>query len=156
MAKKKDEKKGLPKEMRVERVLVENFIALQKVMTNLSIKFDRLSDRIDKLLELFEISAKALAEKEYGSEKGNKDNEKIIKKIDNLFEQNKIIARGLSLLHENGSESEIHQSTQKQTSPSEFYRQNLMQASEQPDINQYQKSISSAVMAPKFKNIPRD
>ncbi|KHO55254.1 MAG: hypothetical protein QT10_C0004G0041 [archaeon GW2011_AR19] len=38
----------------VEKILVENFVSLQKVMTNLSVKFDELSSQISKLLELFE------------------------------------------------------------------------------------------------------
>ncbi len=87
-------------EVKIERVLIENFVSLQKVMTNLSAKFDNLANQISKLLDLFEISAKALAEKDFNLEKENKDNKKIIEKIDNLFEQNKIIARGLTLLHE--------------------------------------------------------
>ncbi len=87
-------------EVKVERVLIENFVSLQKVMTNLSIKFDNLSNQISKLLELFEISAKALSEKDFSLEKENKDNKKIIEKIDNLADQNKIIAKGMTLLYE--------------------------------------------------------
>ena len=40
-----------------------NFISLQKVLTNLSGRFDELSDNMSKLLQLFEISAKTFAEK---------------------------------------------------------------------------------------------
>jgi len=83
------------KKTETERILVENFVALQRVMTNLSVKFDNLSSQISKLLELFEISAKALAEKNPSF--GGKE---INKKIDNLLEQNKLIARGLTLMHE--------------------------------------------------------
>ncbi len=87
-------------EIKIEKILVENFVSLQKVMVNLSIKFDNLTNQISKLLELFEISAKALAEKEFSLEQGNRDDKKIIEKIDNLLDQNKTIARGLTLLHE--------------------------------------------------------
>jgi len=87
-------------EVKVEKVLIENFVSLQKVMTNLSIKFDNLSNQISKLLELFEISAKALSEKDFNLEKENKDNKKIMEKIDNLADQNKIIAKGMTLLYE--------------------------------------------------------
>jgi len=105
-SKKKSRKKSSPKatktleDLRVERVLVENFIALQKVMTNLSIKFDGLSDQIRKLLELFEISAKSLAEKDFKVERGSADSEKVVKKMDSLLEQNKIIARGMTLIND--------------------------------------------------------
>ena len=162
-------------ELQVEKVLVENFVALQKVLTNLAVKFDNLSDQISKLLQLFEISAKALAEKEYDLEKGNKDNDKIIKKIDNLFEQNKIIARGLTLLHEGGESEKIQEHEMRQPAP--FSNPMPLEQSEQTpgtmpqtidasqyqgrsqmqrpviDANQYQKSISSPPTA--FKRLPR-
>lgn len=83
----------------VERALVENFISLQRVMANLSSKFDGLANQITKLLELFEISAKALAEKNFKMT-GEMGNEKITQKLDALLDQNKIIARGLTLMHE--------------------------------------------------------
>lgn len=84
----------------MESILIENFISLQKVMVNLSTKFDDLTFRISKLLELFEISAKSLAEKDFDSERNNKENMKILEKIENVLEQNKTIARGLSLMHD--------------------------------------------------------
>lgn len=90
-------------EKKVEQILVENFVSLQKVMTNLAVKFDNLSGQISNLLELFEISAKTLAEKGYpsGDEKIDK---KVVEKLDNVLEQNKIIAKGIALLHENNLE----------------------------------------------------
>jgi len=90
----------IPKaDAKVERVLIENFVGLQKVMVHLSVKFDDLSEKIAKLLELFEISAKALAEKDLTVEKTARDDTKIIHEIGNLSEQNKVIARGLTLMH---------------------------------------------------------
>jgi len=71
------------------KVLVDNFVALQKVMTNLAVKFDDMTNQLSKLLELFEISAKALAEKDTSLDRDKK--------------QNKIIARGVSMIHENDS-----------------------------------------------------
>jgi len=53
------------KQIHTEKILIENFIALQKVITNLSIKFDKLTNQISSLLELFEVSAKTLAEKRF-------------------------------------------------------------------------------------------
>ena len=44
------------KTMNIEKALIDNFISMQKVLTNLAIKFDNLSEQITKLLELFEIS----------------------------------------------------------------------------------------------------
>ena len=88
----------------VEKILVENFVSLQKVMTNLSYKFDELSSQISKLLELFELSATALAKKDINFTKPM-DEEKIMGKLNNILDQNKIIARGLALMSE-GGESE--------------------------------------------------
>ena len=83
-----------------EKILIENFIALQKVNTNLSIKFDKLTNQISSLLELFEVSAKALAEKDFSSKKEGKQDKQLVEKIDNLLEQNRTIARGVALIHE--------------------------------------------------------
>ncbi len=95
------------KDVHVEKILVENFVSLQKVMTNLSVKFDALTTQISKLLELFEISAKSLAEKNVETMKAQGETKEILKKMDNLLDQNKIIARGLTLVHEKMPESEI-------------------------------------------------
>ena len=92
-------------ENNVEKILVENFVSLQKVMTNLSLKFDNLTGQISKLLELFELSAKSLAEKDFELEKSNKDNKKVIEKIEGILEQNRTIARGLTLMNEKMEES---------------------------------------------------
>ena len=53
----------------IQLALIDNFINLQKVMANLSVKFDELSLNISRLLQLFEISAKTFAER-YSGEDG--------------------------------------------------------------------------------------
>ncbi|MBI2044352.1 hypothetical protein HYT24_03245 [Candidatus Pacearchaeota archaeon] len=78
----------------VEKILIENFVSLQRVMTNLSVKFDDLTRQLTKLLELFEISAKTIAEKKHFGDKEMTD------KLNNLVEQNKTLAKGITLLHE--------------------------------------------------------
>lgn len=92
----------------LEKMLIDNFVNLQRVLTNLSIKFDSLSDKISKLLQLFEISAKSFIEKQSpeieGEEKDREKNEEkdkeFLNKLDILFEQNKTIARSLTLMEE--------------------------------------------------------
>ncbi|MAG79237.1 hypothetical protein CMI40_02575 [Candidatus Pacearchaeota archaeon] len=116
----------------VEKVLIENFISLQRVMTNLSLKFDHLTNQISKLLELFEISAKSLAEKNMNLED---DNQKINRKIDSLADQNKTIARGLTLMNDKNPQQNYQSST-----PQIPQNQNT----------EYQKSISSG-----FKQLPK-
>ena len=119
-------------------------------MTKLSVKFDDLTKQISKLLELFEISAKALVEKDFGLEKENKDVKKIMEKIDNLLNQNKIIARGVSLLHESQNSFETPSTqkppqTQQQISPP-----NPTGSKQSIDVGKYQKSISS-----RYPRLPR-
>lgn len=135
-------------ELKVEKILIENFISLQGVMTKLSIKLDGLTNQISNLLELFEVSARALVAKESDLEKGDKDNEKILEKIDSLSEQNKIIAKGLTLLHE-PSFGQEHQFSVKEPIQMKKPMPSLMPKQEKNlgegmDIEEYQKSISSA------------
>lgn len=87
----------MPKNEDVNRILIQNFVSLQKVLTDLVIKLDGLSDNIEKLLNLFETSAKSIAEKNPNFLNDNRD---LTKKIDTLLEQNKTIARGITLMGE--------------------------------------------------------
>ncbi|MFH1710960.1 MAG: hypothetical protein ABH840_01485 [Nanoarchaeota archaeon] len=92
------------KEIKVERALIENFIGLQRVMVNLSAKFDSLSSQISNLLQLFEISAKSLARKSVDSAE-NLDAKRVMEKLDNLSAQAGLIGKGLALIHEIGTET---------------------------------------------------
>jgi len=118
----------------INNILVENFISLQNVMTNLTLKFDGLSSQIAKLLELFEVSAKSLAEKDFESDKGNENSKEIIEKLDNLITQNKTIARGLTLMHEGNSERKLQ--------PPRPRNPQFQGQRSSAGINEYQKSIS--------------
>lgn len=136
----------------IEKSLIENFVSIQRVLVNLSVKIDNLTGQISKLLELFEISAKALAEKNFQTG-DNRNNTKIAEKIDTLLDQNKTIARGLTLMHELNSRQEM---------PNAGY------SSQQPVVETgvmgYQKSIASSentesesplpFEAKKFKKLP--
>ncbi|MBS3092040.1 hypothetical protein J4466_01330 [Candidatus Pacearchaeota archaeon] len=86
----------------INQQLIDNFVALQRVMTNLSVKFDSLSDQISKLLNLFEISAKSFAEKNAG--KITKEDKEFLDKLDKLLDQNKLIAKGLTMMEERARE----------------------------------------------------
>ena len=83
----------------LEQALLNNFVNLQKVLTNLSIKFEDLSNNISKILQLFEISAKSFAEK-YASGGGGESDKEFLKKLDALLDQNKTIAKGIMLMEE--------------------------------------------------------
>tara|TARA_Y100000034_G_scaffold41320_1_gene50837 strand:- start:1185 stop:1598 length:414 start_codon:yes stop_codon:yes gene_type:complete len=113
-----------------EKILIENFVSLQKVMTNLSLKFDGLTNQISKLLELFEISAKSLAEK--NPNLGGHDKQ-IMNKVDSLLDQNKTIARGMALFGEGAHKTDFsHQTPNKEQN------------------TDYQESVSS-----RFRQLPK-
>lgn len=125
-----------PKNANMQKMLIENFISFQNVLVDVSSKLNNLTDQISKLLELFEESAKAFMEKDLKFVGGGSDRE-LSGKIDRLLEQNKIIARGITLLHEANSPQPMpaQQMQQPQQVPP--------QAKEQGNINRYQRSISS-------------
>lgn len=75
-----------------DELLIENFVGLQHAMTNMSIKFGKLSDNISKLLQIFEESAKNFVSG------GKPDDAEMLSKIDSLLNQNKTIAKGLVLM----------------------------------------------------------
>lgn len=88
-----DEKKG-----DIEGKILENLVELQKVHTNLAEKFDKLSEQITSLLGLFESAARS-----FGEQPNNKVAEKdkeFLEKVDKLLEQNKLIAKGLTIVEE--------------------------------------------------------
>jgi len=119
----KTKKKSMTK-AELEETLINNFTNLQKVLTNLSFKFEDLSNNISKLLQLFEISAKSFAEKytskdvEKHSEKEAKERKEVdkeyLKKLDSLLDQNKTIARGIMLME--GKIRQRNESAQPETS----------------------------------------
>ncbi len=138
----------LPEEdIKMERLLIENFISLQKVMVNLSVKFDYLTEQISKLLNLFEISAKVLAEKDVDLEGNKRDNARIIEKLESITEQNRTIARGLTLMHDKISGSHNYPEQElggvrspAQRLPFKSFQRNIIPKKEE---GEYHKSISS-------------
>jgi len=82
----------------LEQTIIKNLVEIQNVHVNLAEKFDKLAKEISQLLGLFEITAKrfsshaALGEYE-------KDKE-FLEKIDTLLDQNKTLAKGLTLMEE--------------------------------------------------------
>jgi hypothetical protein len=152
-----------------QKILIENFVALQKVMTHLSERFDNLSTQISKILNLFEISAKALAEKDFKLERDDREVKQTIERLDGIIEQNKILARGLTLLHE-GNYTQNKQETPQET-PQEIPRevpqeipqfQRILPPAPRTNISseRYQRSMisseeDSSQDPSKFKNIQR-
>ena len=120
-----------------DKVLSENLVALQKIMANLALNIDGLSKRITKLLDLFEVSAKTLAEKDFGIEKSAGFEKELNLKMDTLIEHNKIFAKGLTLLHEK-------QGFESHAEPRALPQQGISQQPQRrAEPDNYQKSISS-------------
>jgi hypothetical protein len=93
---KSSSKKTRKSPEKLSKTLAENLIELQKIHTNLAEKFDNLSNQLSSLLALFEMAAKSFASHPAIKE-SNKDRE-FLDKIDKLLEQNKTIAKGLTLM----------------------------------------------------------
>jgi hypothetical protein len=174
--KKKSTKKVTPKKSsNIKRIsstdinerLVENFVSLQKVMTNMAKKFDNLSEHITKLLELFEISAKVLAEKDYKKDKSSSEEKQIKEHLENLLTQNKVIARGLTLMNEKileNSDEEVippiyKNPPQQQKENYEDNGKSSREVGESNTSNDYEKSLSTVsppkpLVKPSFKKLP--
>lgn len=82
----------------IEEKLLENLVALQKVNIDMSEKFDKLAKEISSLLVLFELAAKNFSKHSTG--KITEADKEFLDKIDKLLEQNKTIAKGLTLMEE--------------------------------------------------------
>jgi len=140
------------------QALIANFIGLQKVLTNLAVKLNDVSSKTAKLLDLFEISAKSLADKNFDFMGGS--NKAVENKLDNLLDQNKIIARGLTLMHDRVAQEQMPTSSPTNapvlekgatnfmppspTSQRGMFQQNQNAHQQQSqNLPGYQKSISS-------------
>lgn len=82
----------------LEEKLLGNLIVLQKVNTDLAEKFDKLSNQIGDLLKLFEMAARSFAE--HPAVLASEKDKEFLDKIDKLLDQNKTIAKGLTIVEE--------------------------------------------------------
>lgn len=86
------------REPQLEQKILENLIELQKVHTSLAEKFDKLAGEISQLLTLFEMAARSFAEQP-ANQMVERDKD-FLDKVDRLLEQNKTIAKALTLVEE--------------------------------------------------------
>jgi seryl-tRNA synthetase len=119
----------------IEKILVQNFVELQKVMTILSIKFDKLGSQISNLLEIFEKSAEALSKKDLKAQQETNETNEILKSVKDLADQNKTIAKALSLMNSGVPEIAPKQMPPPQRIDSSFPRTNSPQKDYQASIN---------------------
>jgi hypothetical protein len=79
-------------------LLVTNMVELQKIHTHLIERVDKLTHQLSDLLALFEATARTFAE--HPSNQGLEKDREFLEKIDRLLDQNKTIAKGLTLMEE--------------------------------------------------------
>lgn len=158
-AKKKSSKKkttSKKKDEKVEKILIENFVSLQKVMVNLTSKFDDLTKQISELLDLFEDSAKALVKKDFHEDK--KEEKELIEKLNSIVDQNKTIAKGLTLMHETAANPNANYSLapQENQNPSRVPRSNVSRprVKEEPELDVPEVPKSGFQKSPSDKNLP--
>ncbi len=81
---------------KTSKLLLENFIALQEALTNIGYETKELNKKVTAMLDLFETAAKNFQE--------HPESRSLSSKIDDLVEQNKIIAKSLLLMHKTTKE----------------------------------------------------
>ena len=79
-------------------ILMENSVALQKVLADLALSLNKLTKELSQLLSLFKEASKTIGEEKAVEAEEKEDKEDLLKKLDSLIEQNKTIAKSLLLL----------------------------------------------------------
>lgn len=105
--KKVAKKKPVSRGRDVDKMLVDNFVALQKVMTHLSVKFEDLTKQISELLKLFEDSSRIIVKNEMAKKKEDRGDRQILDTMVSILDQNKVIAKGLTLMYEHMLDKDV-------------------------------------------------
>jgi len=150
MVKKIKKEEKIVESRNTEKLLFENYVELQKVLTSLAVNIDALSKRIDKLVGLFEQSVKTVAEKDFQEETKNRQ---VQDKLEMLINQNKIIAQGVSLIHE-GAPEMPRETNQYFPEPNQMPPQRVMEGPTQQSPGGYQKSITEQPQ--RFNPLPKN
>ena len=93
-----DLKKHMEHLAKLEEKMIENMNSLQKVQINIAEKFDGLTKELSKLLGLFETTAQIFANDPM-HQITDKDTE-FLEKVNQVLDQNKTIAKGLTIMEE--------------------------------------------------------
>ncbi|MEK6850053.1 MAG: hypothetical protein AABX85_00590 [Nanoarchaeota archaeon] len=138
-SKKEGSAEGLTKveNVRLQEKLIENLVELQKVHTGMAEKFDKLSNQIVNLLTLFEMAARSFAE--HPANQGTEKDKEFLDKINKLLDQNKTIAKGLTLMEDRlrerlygapvPTQNSTNDQSEKQVSRDEEYQSSAMNRS---------------------------
>ena len=87
-------------------LLIENSVALQKVLTDVAVSLNQLTKELRQLLELMKEAGKTIGEEKAAQAIAEEDSKKVMGKLDNLMDQNRTIARGLVLLESSMKEKD--------------------------------------------------
>ena len=153
------------KEDSVQKQLVENLVHLQKVHTELAEKFDKLSRQISELLVLFEMAARSFSKQQISPIITDRDKE-FVEKVDKLLDQNKTIAKGLTLMEErirertgmsdNSNPAPVQQFQQPQFQMSRPMTQPMVKQAEQPAVQQSEQIADSGEDMVSLANKPAE
>ena len=80
------------------KLIIENSVALQKAVTDLAVNLKKLSGDVSEMLELFKDATKTISGGKAEEAVKKSDIEELKAKVDELAEQNKVIAKGILLL----------------------------------------------------------
>ena len=87
-------------------LLVENSVALQKVLTDVALSLNQLTKELRQLLDMFKEAGKTLGEDKASQAVAHEDQKAVADKLDTLMDQNRTIARGLVLLESSMKEKD--------------------------------------------------
>jgi len=136
-------------EIKINKDLAINLVKLEKVMTHLAEKTDKLTDNMAELIGLFEGAALSFAKKQNSGEL-EKDKE-FLDKLNILADQNKTIAKGLTLMEEK-LRKKLFGEDPKHQEPPQQYQQPQMQFQQMPIMAPTSQPMPSIEMPPTFQN----
>ena len=132
----------------IEQKILENLVELQKVHTSLAERFDKLAGEISKLLTLFEMAARSFAEQP-ANQVAERDKD-FLDKVDRLLEQNKTIAKALTLVEERMRERMYGLPFRGPAPPSSFTTASVASMKERKPEEETSSSQQSARPLPRF------
>lgn len=136
-----------PHGQNLEHAILKNLVELQKIHTDVAEKFDKLAKEISQMLALFELAARSFA-KNAPTADIEKDKE-FLEKIDKLLDQNKVLAKGLTLMEERLREKMYGFTPQAPTTP-QMSQQSMPEKKSADDMSEFKPSIASNRPLPKF------
>lgn len=92
-------------------LLLENFVLLQKTLVETATALKQVNSKIDSMLELFEEASRSF-------QAGKKPSSNVFEKLENIEEQNQVIAKTLLLLQKQIAEKEKYGIARKSLEPS--------------------------------------